>query len=95
MSQAQHPKVVELLQSALDKCKKDATRSSAQSSTVQAVKAKPKSDKPSVYFAPINSYGKTTVCNLIVCACVQCSVLASTCTNLCLHAILTCWLIFG
>ncbi|XP_065916746.1 calcyclin-binding protein-like [Dysidea avara] len=57
LSQAQHPKVVELLQSALDKCKKDATRSSAQSSTVQAVKAKPKSDKPSVYFAPINSYG--------------------------------------
>jgi len=57
LSQAQHPKVVELLQNALDKYKKDATKSPAQPSTVQAVKAKPKSDKPSMYFTTINSYG--------------------------------------
>ena len=60
LSQAQHPKVVELLQNALDKCKKDATKSSAQPSAVQAAKAKPKSDKPSMYFTTINSYGEPT-----------------------------------
>lgn len=55
LSQAQHPKVIELLQSALDKCKSDATR--AQPVTAQPVKAKPKSDKPSMYLTPITSYG--------------------------------------
>lgn len=60
MSQAQHPKTVDLLKKALDKSKQNAVsqQQPAAAAPVQAVRAKPKTDKPSTYFVPIDTYGK-------------------------------------
>ena len=58
LSQAQHPKIVDLLQQALDKSRKDTGSHQQPAAAVQAVRAKPKTDKPLTYFVPINSYGE-------------------------------------
>lgn len=55
LSQAQHPKTVDLLKKALDKSKQDIV--SHQPAPAQAVRAKPKTDKPSTYFVAIDTYG--------------------------------------
>jgi len=63
LTQAQHPKTVDLLQKALDKSKEDFVSHQQPAAAVQAVRAKPKTEKPSTYYVPINSYGELTWLN--------------------------------
>ena len=59
LSQAQHPKTVDLLKKALDKNKQNAvSHQQPAAAPVQPVRAKPKTDKPATYFVPIDTYGK-------------------------------------
>lgn len=59
LSQAQHPKIVKLLQDALDKNRKDVSSHQQPATAVRAVRAKAKNDKPSTYYVPIDTYGES------------------------------------